>query len=211
MMNAYPVSASRFNFFPLWGKPLRDLYLRWLMVALAACAFHIGLPIGVAQNTQEVLATETAVKAAFLYKFIGYVGLPPASAGNPGTPFVIGVAGAEEIAAELARLTAGRTIDNRPIEIRQLKESESINGIQMLFAAGTDSTRLTRLLRSAQQRAILAVTDANDALDLGSVINFRLVDGRVRFEVSLLNAEKGGLKLSSRMLGVAWRVEKGGQ
>jgi hypothetical protein len=38
------------------------------------------------------------------------------------------------------------------------------------------------------------------------MINFRLVDGRVRFEVSLGAAEKGGLKISSRMLQVALAV-----
>jgi hypothetical protein len=47
-------------------------------------------------------ASEATVKAAFLYKFPGYVewGTPP----QPGAPFVIGVAGSDEIAEELERL-----------------------------------------------------------------------------------------------------------
>jgi hypothetical protein len=35
------------------------------------------------------------------------------------------------------------------------------------------------------------------------MINFLIVGGRVRFEVALDNAEKRGLKLSSRLLTVA--------
>jgi len=37
-----------------------------------------------------------------------------------------------------------------------------------------------------------------------------LVDERVRFEVSLAAADKGRLKLSSRLLSVAYAVQKGG-
>lgn len=38
------------------------------------------------------------------------------------------------------------------------------------------------------------------------MINFRVVDGRVRFEVALDTLEEAGLKVSSRMLGVALHV-----
>ena len=47
------------------------------------------------------------------------------------------------------------------------------------------------------------------AIDVGSVINFVLVDNRVRFEISVGNAERHGLKVSSRLLAVAQRVEMG--
>ncbi|RZA15560.1 MAG: YfiR family protein, partial [Proteobacteria bacterium] len=53
---------------------------------------------------------------------------------------------------------------------------------------------------------LLIVTEAEGALDQGSMINFRVVDGRVRFEVALDTLEEAGLKVSSRMLGVALHV-----
>jgi len=53
------------------------------------------------------------------------------------------------------------------------------------------------------------VTESDGALTQGSMINFVLVDRRVRFEVALDSAEKSGLKLSSRLLAVARQVRTG--
>ena len=60
-------------------------------------------------------------------------------------------------------------------------------------------------MRGAPRHA-LVVTDAEGALDLGSVINFVLVEDRVRFDIALDAAEKRALRLSSRLLSVARSV-----
>ena len=56
---------------------------------------------------------------------------------------------------------------------------------------------------------MLTVTETDGALTHGSMINFVLVERRVRFEIALDSAEKSGLKLSSRLLAVAQQVQKG--
>jgi hypothetical protein len=60
-------------------------------------------------------------------------------------------------------------------------------------------------------RALLVVTECDSGLQQGSVINFRIVEEHVRFDVSLDAAEKNNVKLSSRLLTVANRVQKGAQ
>jgi len=55
-------------------------------------------------------------------------------------------------------------------------------------------------------KPLLIVTEFQGALNQGSAINFLVAGGRLRFEVALDNAEKRGLKLSSRLLTVAQRV-----
>ena len=55
---------------------------------------------------------------------------------------------------------------------------------------------------------MLVVSEAGDGLQQGSVINFRVVDERVRFDVSLEAADKNSIKLSSRLLSVANVVHK---
>ena len=56
---------------------------------------------------------------------------------------------------------------------------------------------------------MLVVTESEGALADGSMVNFVLVDGRVRFEVGLDAARRGGLTLSSRLLAVAQQVHSG--
>lgn len=201
--------------------PLPPLFARPLQAGLAllrACELALTLALGgaaawpaparAAGQEQGGIGVERSVKAAFLYKFLGYVEFPPAAAGDAGAPFTVGVAGADDIAAELARITAGRSVDGRGVVVRVVREGDALAGVQLLFIGGTETPRPLHLLRAAQQLGILTVTEADNGLQQGSVINFRVVDERVRFEVSLEAAAKGGLKLSSRLLAVAYHVRK---
>jgi hypothetical protein len=163
-----------------------------------------------AQGSAGTLALERRVKAAFIYKFLGYTGFPPNAFADPASPVVIGVVGADDMAAELARLVAGRAANNRPIVVRALRESELAGTVHLLFVAGSDCARAGRIVRAASA-ALLVVTECDNGLQQGSVINFRIVDERVRFDVSLDAAERNNVKLSSRLLTVANRVQKGAQ
>jgi len=157
----------------------------------------------------DVRQLEAQVKAAYLYKFAGHVEWPPAAYADASTPFTIGVVGAADIAEELARLKAGRSVNERPVEVRVLKAGESARGVQLVFVEGADSAQLRRLLEPFKAVPTLTVCDMPGAIEAGSVINFVLVDKRLRFEVSLANAERHGLKVSSRLLAVAQRVDSG--
>lgn len=151
-------------------------------------------------------SVERAVKAASIYRFLGYVEWPPAALPAADAGLVIGVVNADELADELARVTSGRTVDGRKLQVRKLRPGDSIAGLHALFVGRSPSDAQAQMLRAALAKPILTITDAEGALALGSIINFRLVDGRVRFEVSLGSAEKSGLKISSRMLQVALSV-----
>lgn len=154
-------------------------------------------------------ALERRVKAAFLYKFLGYAEFPLQAFGDPSGPLTIAVIGSDDMAAELARIAAGRVIAGRPIVVRRLAEHDAVPPVHLLFVAGSDSERAGRVLRTAPG-AYLTVTECDGGLRYGSVINFRIIDERVRFDVSLDAADKKNVKLSSRLLTVANRVQKGG-
>ncbi|HSY28334.1 MAG TPA: YfiR family protein, partial [Burkholderiaceae bacterium] len=62
---------------------------------------------------------------------------------------------------------------------------------------------------ATQSLPILVVTESAGALESGSIINFVPVDDRIRFEISVTQAERSGLKISSRLLGVAQKIESG--
>lgn len=154
-------------------------------------------------------AGEYEVKAAFLYKFASYVEWPPQVFGEARSPFVIGVAGADLLADALARIVAERTIDGRPVEVRKLHRGDSVNGLQILFVGRDGGERLSDFLASARGRPVLTVSESEDIFAAGSVINFVVVDDKVRFDVALRAAELANLKLSSRLLSVARKVRTG--
>ena len=153
---------------------------------------------------------EQSTKAAFLYKFPAYVEWRQGAFAEPASPVVIGVLGAADVAEQLTAMAAARKAGERPIEIRQLRAGDALEGVHVLFVGREQSGRVAGLAPAAQRRGILLVTDYDGALDDGSAINLVVIDNRVRFEVSLGATEKSGLKLSSRMLSVALWVRPAG-
>ncbi len=171
---------------------------RWL-VALAL-ALAVAAPGAHGQQ-----ASEPAIKAAFLHKFLGYVEWPAAALPAPEAPFVIAVSGGEEVASELERIVQGRNINNRRVVVRRLADGERFASAHLLFVArGEPAARA--MFRAAQQQGVLAVTESERGLDQGAAISFVVAEDRVGFEVSTEAAERAGLKISSRMLAVARRV-----
>lgn len=151
---------------------------------------------------------ERRVKAAFLYKFLGYTEFPSTAFSDQASPVQIGVSGSDEMLAELAHTVAGRTLNGRPITVKAVREGDNPGLLHLLFVAGSDAARVARVLRGAPG-ALLLVSECEGGLQQGSVINFRVVDEHVRFDVSLDAAEKNNVRLSSRLLGVANHVQKG--
>lgn len=149
------------------------------------------------------MTVEQRVKAASLYKFLGYVEWPADTFVGPDSPYVVAIAGAGEIARELARVANGRRVNNRPIQVRRVKYGDSLAGAHMLYIGAEEEGRLPLWLKAVHRYPILTVTEHEGALKQGSMINFRLIDDRVRFEVSLAAVEQSGVRISSRMLSVA--------
>lgn len=187
-----------------WRQRLAQLGLAWCAAVFAVLA--CGAQHAQAEATASGPSLERRVKAAFMYKFLGYTEFPANAFADPASPITILVSGSDEMVAELAALTAGRSVNGRPIVVRAQRETEP--GLaHLLFVAGSDCARAGRVIHAV--RALLVVTECDTGLQQGSVINFRIVDEHVRFDVSLEAADSNGVKLSSRLLTVANRVQKG--
>jgi hypothetical protein len=151
--------------------------------------------------------SEDAVKAAYLYRFAGYVDWPDEGPAN--APFTIAVLGSRSIARELRRLLPSLPLNHRPAEVREVTGVRDLKKPQILYvgAGHADFLRAT----PTRGHPMLLVTDEEGGLEAGSVLNFLVVDHRVRFEVSLTAADRARLRISSELLTVAVRVRGGGR
>ena len=159
-----------------------------------------------AQSAPDGATLERSVKAAFLVKFLGYVDYPDNVAPGAGEPLVIGVLGADDVAEELRRITTGRSMNGRAVAVRKLRAGDALGKVHLLFIGDDDLADIDKALAAVRQMPVLTVTEIGRNVRQDSVINFRVVEERVRFEVSLDAAEKNNLKLSSRLLAVAYKV-----
>ncbi len=149
---------------------------------------------------------ESAVKAAFVLRFAGYVEWPQAEAA--ADPLRIAVLGDPAIAAHLEGLAADRIIAGRVVQVRRVSSVAAAKDAQVLVMGASRPRPLDALLRPLAGSSVLVVTDEEDALQAGSVINFLREENRLRFEVSLPAARRMGLRISSELLSVAAGVQR---
>lgn len=176
------------------------------VAALSCAALGLGALPGSARSA--VLPIEHRIKAAFLYKFAGYADWPPGAFAGPDAPLTIAVAGYPRLSRELARLVVGRTSHGRTVTVARADPAD-LSSVHVLFVARQEADRLQEYLDAIASRPVLVVTEWEGALAQGSMINFVVADGRVRFEISLGEVERSGLTLSSRLLSVAHAVIPG--
>ena len=148
-------------------------------------------------------ASEYQVKAAYLCKFANYVEWPPAPAGSPQPPFVIGLLASQAIVDEMAQVARGLAVDGRAVVVRRLRAGDGFEGVSIVFIARSDAARVHEALAALQGRPVLTVTEAEPGSDVGSIVNFVVIDDKVRFDIALPPAQRGGLKISARLLAVA--------
>jgi hypothetical protein len=161
-----------------------------------------------AQGDQDALTAQRRIEAAYLYKFGSYITWPAEAFSGPDSPFVIGVAGDDDMADELTALVAGRSMNGRPVLVRRVHAGQSTTGVHLLFiAAGTPEG--DTLIDGARDKPTVTVAEGADGLDRGADMSFVLVNDRVRFDIALDVATRDGVKVSSQLLSVADKVVGG--
>jgi hypothetical protein len=171
-----------------------------LAFALVLSAFA---PSAIAQESRP---TQFDVEAAYLYRFGNFVQWPPdAHAGN-AKQFSICVLGHDPFGATLDEMVKGSAINGVPVLARRIKSAKDATGCRIAYLSSSEDHHLETDLTELRGDHVLTVSDVPDFDSRGGMIQFLLIDRRVRFEINLSNAEQSGLKLSSQLLKVAVAV-----
>lgn len=163
-----------------------------LLVSLGGSARSAELPL------------EYAVKASYLYKFAPFVQWPPAAFGSPTAPLAICIAGPDPFGPALAEAVRGQRVNGHPIVVRRIETVRPGIPCQILFVDGEDTEAA---LQAVAREPILTVTDHSRG-GAGGMIQFVMVAGRVRFAIDQAAAQDSGIAISSKLLGLAVRVNK---
>lgn len=149
------------------------------------------LVMAAASPAAQGTSAQYDVKAVFLYNFLRYIEWPS----RPATgPIVLCVVGLERVAQVVADTVKEEQIDGRPIKVDVIHEP--MDGCHMVFAPlGVRTERY-----APPPRGTVTVSEVPGFLKAGGIINFVLVDGRVRFEISPEAAERAEVRISSRLL-----------
>jgi hypothetical protein len=168
-----------------------------------ALAFLLLLAVPSVICAQQDVSDASRVKAAFLFRFPGFVEWP--SAAIEGRTFLdICVLGSTPVGTLLDELVEGESLGGRVLRVRIVSRN-GLDACHVLFLPEGARGR-GAALKAVADRPVLTVSDASGFLDEGGIIQFRVSDERVRFEISLAAAERAGLRLSAQLLRLATRV-----
>ncbi|NIJ19688.1 hypothetical protein FHS95_001357 [Sphingomonas naasensis] len=175
-----------------------------LLLALGAIAAP--LPAAAPARAQ---ASEEAIKAAFLPKFVRYIALPTGSQPEAEQPYYLCVIGRDPFGATLDRAAASEAIDGHPVAVRRFANADApaIAGCHVAFVAGANDQQTADTLAALRSQATLTITDSRWSKSRG-MIHFTVAAGRVRFHIDDAAAAACGIAVSSRLLALAIDVKQ---
>ncbi|MBZ0253741.1 MAG: YfiR family protein [Candidatus Methylomirabilis sp.] len=176
------------------------------LVAALACAWTTPAA------AEEPPTREYRVKAGFIVNFLHFVTWPPeAFEDGPDAGFAICIQGEDPFGSAFDA-AVGKRVQGRSLTVRTIAESADPAGCHVLFVSTTDEDRMRAMLARARGKHALTVSDAEDFVDAGGMVQF--VDEwdalrrekKVRFEVNVTAARADGLAMRSKLLRLATNV-----
>lgn len=185
--------------------PRRRRAAKWVIAVALLCAAGEGL----AQPSPPKVSLEYAVKATYLYKLAPFVNWPPSTFTAADAPFRICVVGEDPFDNYLEKAVAGRTLGTHPFEVSHMKTVTPESDCQIIFISHLQSQSLQDALDAVRGEPVLTVTDSNASPDSGSIMQFVVEHGHVRFNVDTGEAARNHLTISSKLLSLALTVRDG--
>ncbi|HJW96229.1 MAG TPA: YfiR family protein [Thermoanaerobaculia bacterium] len=166
------------------------------------------LALGTTAVRAQVVAGEYQIKAAFLQNFPKFVEWPSLQEGG-ATPLVIGVVGDDPFGPMLAAMIHGVTSNGHPLALVHLHWNDRLTDCHILFISASEINHLPQILSGAPNA--LTVSDCASFARRGGIIELRKSGNRIRFDINIASARRAGLRISSKLLGLAMNVYDFGQ
>jgi hypothetical protein len=145
-------------------------------------------------------AEEYEVKAAFIYNFTKFVEWPAAA---DSQAFAICILGDDPFQSSIDRLTSGKAVGNRPVQVRRLKEGAEGRQCQIVFVGASERAKASRLLDAVRGTSVLTVGESVEFLRMGGMFHLSMADNHVSVVINTSATEAARLKVSAKLMTLA--------
>jgi hypothetical protein len=185
------------------ARPNRPMLRVLLRVASATFALLCG--IGAAQAQ---VASESQVKAAFLYNFTKFVQWPAEAFATSQAPLVVCVP-ARDVPGVALESIEGKQAQGRELRVRRVVRLDEARTCHVLFIPEALEAHSADWLRAVRLLPVLTVGESDGFAESGGVIGFVSREDRVQFEINPEAAARANLRVSSQLLRLATIVRDG--
>lgn len=152
---------------------------------------------------QNFAPTEYQLKAAYLYNFVKFVEWPTQAFESVTSPIVIKVFGKNVFGDNLEKAVRDKVINHHPLQFKIADSPAEATNCQVLFISASEKKHFPEILEALHGKSILTVSESDHFIKDGGMINFVIVDRRIRFQINNRAARQAGLIISSELLSLA--------
>ena len=182
---------------------LIDNIKRWSLVLVLLLGGGLGVAWKAgAQSQSPPEYQEYQVKAAFLYNFAKFVEWPAESFKDAQAPLIIGIIGKDPFGETFNKLR-DHHIEGRKLVIKRFAKAEDLEKCHILFISAAEKEHLSMILKITRDWPVLTVGDTKGLVQSGVIINFLIIENKIRFEINTDAAQRAGLKIRSQLLKLA--------
>ena len=183
----------------------RRILRAFFFAIIAGALSFTAAPTAFAQTDD---GAEYAVKLGFLYNFTKFIEWPPEAFRDSAAPLVICIVGRDPFRPDLEAELRTRKVGGHPVEIATKTQNDALSACHIVFVPVTEKNQSDRILRSLQGSRALTVGETEGFAVLGGSINLVVEYNKVHFEINRLAADRAGLRIGSRLLGIAKIVKE---
>jgi hypothetical protein len=176
------------------------LWTAFFVLLVLACIFA-AMPLDGQQPP-----TEYEVEAAYLFNFLKFVEWPDDLPADMRTHWIIGILGRDSFGEGLEQIVSSKTVQGRPIQIKRFQSKDDARSCHILFIAPSEKKSLLSILAVLRGSSVLVVADMDHFIDSGGMIQFIATDSHIRLAINLGAASRARLKISSKLLSLAFSV-----
>lgn len=139
------------------------------------------------------------IHAQMIYNFVKYIQWPDDAEGGE---FVVGVLGEDDVFNTLKNYD-GRPKGAKKYAIKKLSSPEEAANCSVVYIGKNKSGQFDAVKNAAAGKPILTITDSFNLGKKGSCINFKVVDGKLKFELNQASIAGSTLKVASQLSSMA--------
>ena len=163
--------------------------------------------------------TEYNVKAGFIFNFIKYITWPweKLTTEKNDDPIVIGIIGVNPFGRVFEPITK-KKIKNKKLVIRYFpgfkqtggkynnSNTENLRKCHVLFVSSSEKKYTQKIIELVTGSNVLTVSDTDDFVEIGGIINFITEESKIRFSINLDAAKRSELVVPTTILKIAKKV-----
>jgi hypothetical protein len=159
--------------------------------------FAFGVLVSVCSAQEKPLYE---IHSQMMFNFIKYIQWPnETEAGD----FVVGVMGDDDVFNTLKGWYDGKPKGAKKYVVKKLTSAAEASECAVVYLGNRKNKEFENIKTAAAGKSVLTITDSYNLGQKGSCINFKVIDGKLKFELNQAAVAGSNLKVSSALSSMA--------